>query len=83
MVFVCPGIYPRLCFGIYLAICLEIYLVGKNIKKESWSPGNSRLAHLLKVVGLTKIPRDHETLSIVRLVALHVDISSMKSSLDL
>ena len=30
-------------------------------------------------VGLTKFPRDHETLSIVR----HVEFSSMKSSLNL
>ena len=34
-------------------------------------------------VGLTKIPGDHETLSIVRHVGLHVDFSSMKSSLGL
>ena len=34
-------------------------------------------------VGLTEIPRDRETLSIVRHVGLHVDFSSMKSSLGL
>jgi hypothetical protein len=39
---------------------------------------NMRQAHLLEV-GMTKIPRDHETLSIVR----HVDFASMKSSLGL
>ena len=39
-------------------------------------------AHLL-VVGLTKILWDHETLSIVYHVELHVDFSSMKSSLGL
>ena len=38
---------------------------------------NLRQAHLLEV-GLTKIPGDHETLSIVRHVGLHVDFSSMK-----
>ena len=41
-----------------------------------------RQAHLLKV-GLTKIPEDHETLSTVRYVGLHVDFSSTKSSLGL
>ena len=39
-------------------------------------------AHLLEV-GLTRIPGDHETLSIVHRVGLHVDFSSMKSSLGL
>jgi hypothetical protein len=34
-------------------------------------------------VGLTQIPGDHETSFIVRHVGLHVDFSSMKSSLDL
>ena len=43
---------------------------------------NLRQAHLLEV-GLTKIPRDHETLSIVRHIRLRVDISSMKSCLGL
>ena len=43
---------------------------------------NLRQAHLLEV-GLTKIPRGHETLSIVRHVGVHVDFSSMKSSLGL
>jgi hypothetical protein len=32
---------------------------------------------------IKKIPEDHETSSIVRRVGLHVDFSSMKSSLDL
>jgi hypothetical protein len=41
-----------------------------------------RQAHLLEV-GLTQIPGDHETLSIVRHVRLQVDFSSMKSSLGL
>ena len=40
-------------------------------------------AHLLEVLGLTQIPGDHETLSIVCHVGLHVDFSSMKSSLGL
>ena len=39
-----------------------------------------RHARLLEV-GLTKISGDHESLSIVRHVGLHVDLSSMKSSL--
>ena len=43
---------------------------------------NLRQAHLLEVA-LMKIPGDHETLSIIRHVELHVDFSSMKSSLDL
>ena len=54
---------------------------GKYIKKEKVS-GNFCKVHLLEV-GLTKIPGDHETLSIVRHVGLHVDFSSMKSSLGL
>ena len=37
----------------------------------------------LQEVGLKKILGDHETLSIFRHVGLHVDSSSMKSSLDL
>ena len=45
----------------------------------SW---NLRQTHLLEV-DLTIIPEDHETLSIVRHVGLHVDFSSTKSSLDL
>ena len=47
---------------------------------------NLRQAHLLEV-GLMKIPGDRETLSIIRHVrlhvGLHVDFSSMKSSLGL
>ena len=41
-----------------------------------------RQAHFLEV-GLTKILGDHETLSIVRRVGLHVDFSSMMSTLGL
>ena len=41
-----------------------------------------REAHLQEV-GLTKIPGDHDTLSIVRHVGFHVDFSRMKSSLGL
>ena len=77
MVFVYPGIY----YGICLAICLEICHAEKILKKVMVSR-NLRQAHLLEV-GLTKIPGDHETLSIVRHVGLHVDFSSMKSSLGL
>ena len=43
---------------------------------------NWRQAHLLEV-GLTKNPGDHETLSKVHHVGVHVDFLSMKSSLDL
>ena len=43
---------------------------------------NLRQAHILEV-GLTKIPGDLETLSIVRHVGLHINFSSMKSSLGL
>ena len=39
---------------------------------------NLRQAHLLQV-GRMKIMGDHETLSIVHHVGLHVDFSSMKS----
>ena len=45
----------------------------------SW---NVRQAHLSEV-GLMRIPGDHETLSIVHHVGLHLDFSSMKSSLGL
>ena len=38
--------------------------------------------HLLEV-GMTKIPGDHEPLSIVRHVGLHLDFSFMKYSLGL
>jgi hypothetical protein len=74
-------VYPGICSRIYTAIYSKVCPTGKNIKKfmVSW---NLHQAHLLEV-GLTKIPGDHETLSIVRHVGLHVDFSSMKSSLAL
>jgi len=56
-------------------------LLEKHIKKVIVSR-NSRQAHLLEVA-LTKIPGGHETLSVVCHVGLHVDISSVKSSLGL
>ena len=43
---------------------------------------NLRQAHTMKV-GLTYNPGDHVTLSIIRQGRLHVDFSSMKSSLGL
>ena len=43
---------------------------------------NLRQADFLEV-GLTQIPADHETLSIVRHVGNHADFSSMKSTLGL
>ena len=57
------------------------YVVLKNTKKNMVSR-NLRQAHLLEV-GLTKIPGDHETLSIVRHVELHLDFSSMKFSMGI
>ena len=50
----------------------------ENIFKNVMVSQKLRHAHLLEV-GLTQIPGDPETLSIVR----HVDFSSTKSSLDL
>ena len=73
MVFVHLGIH----YGIYLEICL----VGTKNQKVMVLR-NLGQAHLQEV-GPTKIPGDHETLSIVRHVGLHVDFSSTKSSLDL
>ena len=61
-------------------MCPEICLA-ENIKNITVSR-NVRRTHLLEV-GLTKIMGDHETLSIVRHVGLHVDLSSMKFSLGL
>jgi hypothetical protein len=57
---------------------LEIYVRTKKVVVSQ----NLHQAHLLEV-GLTKVPGDHETLSIVCHVGLHVDFSSMKSSLGL
>ena len=54
----------------------------KKIIKTITGLRNLCQAHLLET-GLTKIPGYHETLSIVRHVGLHVDFSSMKSSLGL
>jgi hypothetical protein len=56
MMFVNPGIYPR--------ICHELYLVEKNISKFMVF-GNFRQTHLLEV-GLIQIPVDHAPLSIIR-----------------
>ena len=77
MVFVCPRIGSGICH----AICLEICLARINILRTH-NLLECVSCSLLKV-GLTKIPGDHETLSIVRHVGLHVDFSSMKSSLGL
>ena len=74
---VCLEICPRIYYRIYP----KSILLKKNILKIVVSR-NLRHAHLLEA-GLTKIPRDHETLSIVHHVGLHVEFSSMKSSLDL
>ena len=62
-----------------LAICLGNYHVGKNIKKIHGLPEIASGPPLGG--GLTKIPGDHETLSIIRHVGLHVDFPSMKYSL--
>jgi hypothetical protein len=77
VVFVCPWIYYRTSFGICHAICPG----GNHIQKIIVSK-NLRQAHLLEM-GPMIIPGDHETLSIVFRVDLHVDFSSMKSSLGL
>ena len=74
VVFVCLGISS----GIYFEICHAEKI---DINKITVSQ-NLRQVHLLEA-SLTKIPGDHETLSIVRHVGLHVDFSSMKSSLGL
>ena len=57
------------CLGIYYGIYPKIYHTEKTYLKS----------HGL----LTKIPGDHEILSIVCHVGLHVDFSSMKFSLGL
>ena len=77
VVFVYPIIYPR----IRLAICHEICHARKILEKLMVSRDLCQ-AHLLEV-GLTKIPRDHESLFIVCHVGLHIDFSSMKSPLGL
>jgi hypothetical protein len=67
MVFVCSS---RIYYGIYVAIYHEICHVGKILKNVMVSR-NLRQAHLLEV-GLMQHPGDHETLSKVRHVGLHV-----------
>jgi hypothetical protein len=64
-----------------LQFVLKFVMLGKNKIKITVSR-NLRQAHLQKV-GLTQISGDHETLSIVCHVGLHVDFSFMKSSLGL
>jgi hypothetical protein len=64
-----------------LQYVLKFVMLEKYIKKVMVSQ-NLRHTHLLEV-GLTKIPGDHETLPIVRHKRLHIDFSSMKSSLSL
>jgi hypothetical protein len=61
------------CLGICYEICIAICPARKILKKIM----------VFQEVGLTKIQGDHETLSIVCHVGLHVDFSSMKSSLGL
>ena len=75
VVFVCRGIYHGVCSRICLAICHEIYHVGTKIKKFMVSQILCQ-AHPLKV-SLTKIPRDHEPLSLIHHVGLHVGLSSI------
>ena len=59
-----------------MEFALQSIMLKRN-HKNSWSPG------ICVEVGLTKIMGDHETLSIVCHVELHIDFSSMKSSLGL
>ena len=54
----------------------------KKILKKVMVSHNFCQAHLLEV-GLTQILGDHETLFIISHIGLHVDCSSMKSSLNL
>jgi hypothetical protein len=61
---------------------MKYVMLGKKLKSKTHVSRNLCHAHLLEV-RLTKIPRDHETLSIVCHVGLHVDFSFMKSSLGL
>ena len=58
------------------------YLEKKRKEKEVMVSWYFRQAHLQEV-DLAKIPGDHDTLSTFRHVGLHVDFSSMKSSLGL
>ena len=67
--------------GVCLSWYPRISLVRKDIQEVMVSR-NLCQAHLLEV-GLTKFPRNHESLSIIHHVGLHVDFSSMKSSLGL
>ena len=60
---------------------MEYALLENKIKKIMVSQ-NLRRAHVLEM-GLMQILGDHETLSISRHVGLHVEFSSMKSSLGL
>ena len=85
MVFVCSGICHEIYFKCCLGICPEIYLEichAEEDKIKLMVSQNLLQAHPLGV-GLPRIPGDHETLSIVRHVGLHVDFSSMKSFLCL
>jgi hypothetical protein len=63
------------CIEIWYGICPIIYPTGKNVKKITVSR-NLRQPHLLEM-DLMKIPGDHETLSIVRHVGLHVDLDGL------
>ena len=81
MVFVCLDSILEFILEYALQSLLKSNLLG-NILKKIMVSRNLCQAHLLKV-GMTKIPRDHETLSIVRYVGHHVDFSSMRSSLSL
>ena len=58
---------------VYPGICHEICHVGKKILKKTTVSWNFHHTHFLEV-GLTKIPGDHETISLVRHVGLHIDL---------
>ena len=65
----------HLAVFVSLEICPAICHAWKNIKKVTVSR-NLRQTHLLEV-DLTKTPGDHKTLSTIRHVGFHVDISSV------
>ena len=65
----------HLAVFVSLEICPAICHAWKNIKKVTVSR-NFRQTHLLEV-DLTKTPGDHKTLSTIRHVGFHVDISSV------
>ena len=69
--------FKRITWWCLYVLKFALHYVMKIVMLEN----NNKESHGL--MELVKIPGDHETLSIVHHVGLHVDFSSMKSSLDL